>query len=282
MPSYLDEIVSFHRRLADEDTRSLADLEANAHAVVKHNSFAEALRSKSPRMSVQSTPPLMPAVIAEFKRRSPSKGLLALEADPAKVAGEYELGGATCLSVLTDEHFFGGSADDLLAAKEFTRLPILRKDFIVSDADVYDTKIMGADALLLIVAALHKNELFRFSKIASELGMSVLVEVHDEQELDISLQYTFQCKDKLIGVNQRNLETFEVDTTKAQQMSALIPDDLLKVAESGITSSLDAARLGECGFDAVLVGELFMKANDRTKAVMALSGKMEKLNGRRR
>jgi indole-3-glycerol phosphate synthase len=208
------------------------------------------------------------AVIAEIKRRSPSKGVLNVDLDPADVARSYEMGGASCLSVLTDAEFFGGSPDDLAAARAATALPVLRKDFTVAPVDVADARLMGADAVLLIAAVLGRLELIDLHALANDLGIDVLFEVHDEPELEIALQ----CGARLIGVNQRDLMTFEVDHDRAARVAAAIPDGIVKVAESGIRDRDDAKRLDAAGYDAILVGETLVTSGDPSKAIRELLG----------
>jgi indole-3-glycerol phosphate synthase len=205
-------------------------------------------------------------VIAEVKRRSPSKGDLAVDLDPAEVARAYALGGATCLSVLTDEQWFGGSPSDLASARAAVDIPVLRKDFTVCEADVLDARIMGADAVLLIVAALSDHELSCFHALATDVGLDVLVEIHDEPELDRAMR----AGARIVGVNQRDLVTFEVDHARAERMAALIPDDVVKVAESGIRNAADARRLVDAGYHALLVGESLVTSGDHAAAVRAL------------
>jgi indole-3-glycerol phosphate synthase len=200
------------------------------------------------------------------KRRSPSKGDLAADLDPAALAQAYEQGGATCLSVLTDAEFFGGSPDDLRAARAATRLPVLRKDFTVSPADVCDARIIGADAVLLIAAALDDDELADLHTLALDIGLDALVEVHDEAELDRALA----AGAHLVGVNQRDLVTFEVDDERAVRVGAAIPPTVVRVAESGVRGPDDAAALADAGFDAVLVGELLVTSGDPAAAVELL------------
>lgn len=206
------------------------------------------------------------AVISEIKRRSPSKGDLAIGLDPASLATEYAAGGAACVSVLTDVDFFGGSVDDLVEARRACALPVLRKDFTVSARDVCDARIMGADCVLLIAAALDDAELQAFVGLARELGIDALVEVHDEPELDRALR----AGADLVGVNQRDLVTFEVDTARAVRMAPLMPAGVVRVAESGITGPDDAAVLAEAGYHAVLVGEHLVTSGDPRSAVAAL------------
>jgi indole-3-glycerol phosphate synthase len=206
------------------------------------------------------------AVIAEIKRRSPSKGALNVDLDAAGVARAYESGGAACLSVLTDAEFFGGSVDDLAAARAATALPVLRKDFTVSPRDVADARLMGADAVLLIAAALGRLELIELHQLATGLGLDVLVEVHDEPELEIALE----CGAVLVGVNQRDLVTFEVDHERAARMATAIPATVIKVAESGVRDRGDAQRLAAAGYDAILVGETLVTSGDPTVALQDL------------
>lgn len=206
------------------------------------------------------------AVIAEVKRRSPSKGALNVDLDPAELAGRYEAGGAACLSVLTDEGFFGGSAADLAAARGATNLPTIRKDFTVCENDVYDARIMGADCVLLIAAALTEDELGHFHETAREIGLDVLVEIHDEAEL----QRVLAVKPTIIGVNQRDLVTFEVDTDRAVRVVPAIPAGIVRVAESGITGPAAAETLATAGFDALLVGETLVRSGDPAGTVASL------------
>jgi indole-3-glycerol phosphate synthase len=208
------------------------------------------------------------AVIAEIKRRSPSKGVLNVDLDPADTARAYERGGAACLSVLTDAQFFSGSPADLAAARSATALPVLRKDFTVAAIDVADARLMGADAVLLIAAALDRGELIELHALAAELGLDVLVEVHDEAELEIALA----CGATLVGVNQRDLVTFEVDHDRAARVGAAIPAGIVSVAESGVRDRLDATRLADAGYDAILVGETLVTSGDPARAVQHLLG----------
>ncbi|MGC8472039.1 MAG: indole-3-glycerol phosphate synthase TrpC [Acidimicrobiales bacterium] len=258
MPAYLSEIVAAHRRMAAADRRDLGDLVARALEAPATRSFARALRSDAAGLSV----------IAEVKRRSPSKGALAAELDPAEVAGAYAAGGAACLSVLTDEAFFGGSAADLAAARSASGLPVLRKDFTVAAADVCDARLMGADAVLLIVAVLSDDELASLYELAGRLGLDALVEVHDEPELERALA----LGPRLVGVNQRDLATFELDPLRALRLVSAIPPGVAAVAESGIRGPDDARRLARAGYDAILVGESVVTSEDPSAAVRALLG----------
>ena len=257
-PTYLDRIVAAHRAAAAADRRSLASLAAEASDQPPPRRFAAALAATAATGDL--------AVIAEIKRRSPSRGDLDAGLDAPAVALAYQRGGAACLSVLTDEEFFGGSAADLRAARGAVSLPVLRKDFTVAPADVYDARVMGADAVLLIVAALSDGELTEFHGVATGLGMDVLVEVHDEDELDRAMA----AGAALIGVNQRDLVTFDVDPSRAARLAAAMPSGITAVAESGIDGPVSAAALAAAGYAAVLVGETLIRSADRAAAVTAL------------
>ena len=239
---YLDEILAKHREVASRDTRSLSGLIEATRAISNSRGFAKRLIEDSKNAL---------AVIAEIKRRSPSRGLLSHDLDPKVVAEQYKNAGASCISVLTDSDFFGGSVADLKSARGAVDLPVLRKDFTVSLNDICDAKLMNADCILLIVAALNKDELSEFHKFASELGLDVLVEIHDEPELDLALEIGA----KMIGVNQRNLKTFEVDQQRAVRIAKKIPSNVVRVAESGVRTRDDASQLRDAGYHAILVGE---------------------------
>jgi len=253
--TYLDRIVDRHREVAAADTRRLGDLIAQTACLPPTRGF---------RAALLGTPGL--AVIAEIKRRSPAKGDLNRNLDAAELAASYERGGATCLSVLTDEEFFAGSVADLAAARAATSLPVLRKDFTVDPRDAADARLMNADAVLLIVAALDPFELVELHQLSCELGLDALVEVHDEPELEEALN----AGASLVGVNQRDLTTFEVDHDRALRMAAAIPDGVVKVAESGIRGGDDAQRLADAGYHAVLIGEALVTAPDAAAALAEL------------
>ncbi len=255
MATYLDHIVAAHRATAEQDTRRLEDLLEAARQTTGVRAFASAL---------VDDPGL--AVIAEIKRRSPSKGDLVAGLVPEVLAKSYADGGATCLSVLTDREFFAALPEDLPEARAAAGLPVLRKDFTVSAHDVCDARLMGADAVLLIAAALDDHELQAFHDLTTQLGMDALVEVHDEAELDRALAVGAT----LVGVNQRDLTTFEVDTRRALRMAGAIPDGVVKVAESGIAGPHDAALLHQAGYHAVLVGESLVTSPDPAAAVRNL------------
>lgn len=255
MTTYLDGILAAHRSTAADDHRDLDALCEEARDLADTRGFAAALAGSDGL-----------AVIAEVKRRSPSKGDLFAGLDPATLATQYAVGGAACLSVLTDADHFGGSPEDLAAARSAVELPVLRKDFTVSAHDVVDARLMGADCVLLIAAALDDTDLRRFHDLAGELDLDVLVEVHDEAELDRALSVGAT----LVGVNQRDLVTFEVDHQRALRMAAAFPAGVVSVAESGVRGPDDARSLSDAGYDAVLVGESLVTSGDPAASVAAL------------
>jgi indole-3-glycerol phosphate synthase len=209
------------------------------------------------------------AVIAEIKRRSPSKGDLAPDLDPSELAGRYADGGAACLSVLTDRPFFGGSVADLQLAREAApATPVLRKDFTIDADQVYESRAIGADAVLLIVAAIPDDALLRdLRDLATELGLAVLVEAHDEHELDRALAIDAG----MIGINARDLGDFREDLSVGERLVARLPVDVLAIAESAIRSVDDAKRMAAAGFDAVLVGEALVRSDAPEALVRALA-----------
>lgn len=252
--TYLDRILQTHRDAAATDRRDIDALHEQAQRQPPARDFAAALRADGV------------GVIAEVKRASPSKGALAPDLDAATLAAAYEAGGAACVSVLTDERFFGARPDDLARARAAIELPVIRKDFTVSLADVCDARVMGADAVLLIVAALDPAELRRLHDAATDLGLAALVEVHDEAEAEAALAVGA----RIVGVNQRDLVTFAVDTDRAVRVARSLPDTVRRVAESGIGGPDDVARLREAGFDAILVGESLVRSSDAADAVAGL------------
>ena len=255
--TYLDDILDHHRAAAAADIRSVDSLIDDALAMEPTRGFRDALA-----VSGQL------GVIAEIKRRSPSKGDLHADLDPGTMAATYERGGASCLSVLTDAPHFGGSVADLQAARSACALPVLRKDFTVSPLDVVDARLMGADCVLLIAAALDRAELVDFHRLATEIGLDVLVEIHDEAELE----HAVVAGASLVGVNQRDLVTFHVDHARAERMAGVIPDTSVKVAESGVRGGHDARRLEAAGYHAVLVGETLVTSADPAGSIAELIG----------
>ena len=257
MATYLDTILAAHRRAAADDHRPLDQLVERALAMAPARGFRAALeRDGAERL----------AVIGEIKRRSPSKGDLNVGLDPAGLAATYQSAGASCLSVLTDEAFFGGSVADLQAARGSTTLPAIRKDFTVSARDVCDARLMGADCVLLIAAALAPAELVAFHRLALDVGLDVLVEVHDEGELEVAVQ----AGATLVGVNQRDLVTFQVDHERAVRVAGRMPEGVVRVAESGVRDAADAASLRAAGYHAILVGESLVTSPDPAATLRSL------------
>jgi indole-3-glycerol phosphate synthase len=205
-------------------------------------------------------------VIAEVKRSSPSKGALAEIADPAALAAEYAAGGARCVSVLTEGRWFGGSLDDLVAVRAAVKVPVLRKDFIVSSYQVHEARAHGADLVLLIVAALEQNVLMGLLERVESLGMTALVEVHDEEEADRAMA----AGAKVIGVNARNLRTLEIDRTTFERIAPGLPNHVVKIAESGVRGPHDLIKYASAGADAVLVGEGLVTQKSPRDAVAEL------------
>jgi indole-3-glycerol phosphate synthase len=207
-----------------------------------------------------------PAIISEIKKASPSKGVFTEEFAPSSIARLYAKGGAAALSVLTDEAFFRGGLEDLETARAAVSVPVLRKDFTIDELQVIEAAAHGADAILLIAAILTAEEMRRFRELAESLKMAALVEVHDEEDLRPALD----SGASIVGVNNRNLRTFEVDLQTSERLSERIPQTAVRVAESGIHSNIDVARLRSVGFQAFLVGEHLMKSGDPAAALRAL------------
>jgi indole-3-glycerol phosphate synthase len=262
MSDILDKIVAVKRQevAAAIQRKSLAVVRADAESRVLTRDFAGALRAKIAAGK--------PAVIAEIKKASPSKGVLREDFIPADIAQSYAECGAACLSVLTDVQFFQGEVDYLKQARASCQLPVLRKDFMVDPYQIYESRAMGADCILLIAACLDDAQMKELEAIARSLDMAVLVEVHDGAELERALQ----LKTPLIGINNRNLKTFDVSLDTTLSLKAQVPVDRLLVTESGIRTRDDVLRMGAAGVNAFLVGEAFMRAPDPGEALAALFG----------
>ena len=260
MSDILDRILARKvEEIAERSARTpLAELVARCSDLADTRGFAAAIESRIDAGQ--------PAVIAEVKKASPSKGVIRPEFDPAAIARSYENGGAACLSVLTDADFFQGSEAYLSQARDACTLPVLRKDFTIDPYQVYEARAIGADCILLIVAALDDERLLELSLLAAELDLDVLVEVHDEGELERALEVPAP----LIGVNNRNLRSFEVSLETTLRLRARVPAERLLVTESGIATRADVARLRAAGVDSFLVGETFMRASDPGEALRDL------------
>lgn len=240
--------VEAHRQMGVRDR-----LERLAVNEPQRASFTSALRSRGV------------SIIAEFKRRSPSRGWIAEGADVRSVAQGYEGAGAMAMSVLTDRDYFGGALADLLAASEVCQLPLLRKDFIIDELQILEARACGASAILLIAAALTVEQARRLSAFAHQLGLEVLLEIHNEGELE-----HLACQPDAVGVNNRNLRTFVTDIDVSRQLSRHIPDEFVKVTESGLSTPEAIRELSACGYQAFLMGEAFMKTGAPAHALAQL------------
>jgi indole-3-glycerol phosphate synthase len=251
-------------RIAGHKREQLASKQAR-RAQMEAQAAAQTASRRDFRAALVANPP---SIIAEIKKASPSKGVLNPDFDPVCIATTYKRGGAAALSVLTDEHFFQGSLTDLQAARAAVPMPILRKDFTLDEIDVIEAAAAGADAFLLIAALLTTAEMRRFRELGARYNLAALAEVHNEEELG----RVIDSGAEIIGVNNRDLHTFEVHFETSIALAARIPSGAVRVAESGIHTADDVARLREAGFQAFLVGEHLMKAPDPAEAVRALRG----------
>jgi indole-3-glycerol phosphate synthase len=260
MSTHLDRILATTRATvaASRERVSVAELERQA-ALHQPRGWARALRARSANV---------PAVIAELKKASPSKGLIRADFDVTRLAQRYAAGGAAALSVLTDEPYFQGSLRNLVLASKAIPLPCLRKDFTVDEYQIVEARAHAGDAILLIAAALTGDEMLRFTRAAHALALDVLCEVHNAEELDRVLSLA-EVPDA-IGVNNRDLRTFEVRLETSLDLAARIPSSVVRVAESGIATSADIATLRAAGFDAFLIGESLMRQPDPADALKAL------------
>ncbi len=252
MPDILNRILARKAEevVARQKKVSLAELSQQAQSLPATRGFVSALRAKIAQGK--------PAVIAEIKKASPSKGVLREDFNPASIAKSYAQHGATCLSVLTDIDFFQGADEYMIAARNACTLPVLRKDFVIDGYQVTEARALGADCILLIVAALSDSQLSEYSDLAGSLGMDALVEVHDSHEMARALALA----NPMIGINNRNLHTFETRLETTLELLGSITDDRLVVTESGIIDPADVTRMREHHVDAFLVGEAFMRAED--------------------
>ena len=275
-PTVLQNIIDVKHREIAQGRAQVSDAEMARRARQRLldtpcRGFEAALRRKvadaaRPGESAHPGPRAFPAVVAEIKKASPSKGVIRADFDPAAIARSYAAGGATCLSVLTDREFFQGDNACLQAARRHCDLPVLRKDFMVDPWQVVEAAAIGADCILLIVAALSDGQMAELEACAQEFGLDVLVEVHDAAELRRALQ----LKTRLLGINNRDLRSFEVDLQTTLSLLGQVPGDRLLVTESGIVSAQDVALMRGHGVHAFLVGEAFMRAADPGAALRAL------------
>ena len=260
MSTILDTILARKREevAARRERTSLFEIKARAASAPPLRGFADAVAAKIAAGQA--------AVIAEVKKASPSKGVIRADFDPAAIARSYAAGGAACLSVLTDVDFFQGADEYLVAARDACALPVLRKDFIIDAYQLHEARVLGADCVLLIAAALDDAQLAEFAFTAGELGMDVLVEVHDLDELERSLPIPA----RLLGINNRNLKTFEVSLQTTLELKVAVPADRVLVTESGILARADVALMRDNAIHAFLVGEAFMRQPDPGAALSAL------------
>ena len=257
LPDILREIIDHKRAELARVGASPAELRAAALDAPPARDFAAALRGDDVR------------VIAEIKRASPSEGAIRAEGfDPAAIARTYEAGGAAALSVLTDERYFGGHLHHLRAARAAVEIPILRKEFVIDQRQLYEARAAGGDAVLLIVAVLEPEWLAELLGLTRELGMAALVEAHDEAEVEAALA----ADARVVGVNNRDLRSFAVDLATTERLAPMVPADRVLVAESGVHTRADVERLAAAGADAVLVGTALMRADDPGEALRALTG----------
>lgn len=265
-PDLLRTIVAATGRIVDvrREREPLAALAKRAAAASPRGAAFEAALGRPDHANV----------IAECKRRSPSRGVLAASYDPVAIARQYEAGGAAAISVLTEPTFFDGSLEHLSAVRAAVGGPLLRKDFVVDEYQLLEARASGADAVLLIVAALEQQALIRLQRGAWDLGLAALVEVHDEEEM----QRAIDCGARLIGVNNRNLRTLTVDVEASYRLAAMIPPDIVGVSESGLQTRADLERLAAAGYRAFLIGERFMTDSNPAAAIRTLVDRTANLN----
>jgi indole-3-glycerol phosphate synthase len=256
--SVLERIVEAKRAelAAARERAPLDTLKAQARSASPVRDFVAALRAKRP------------AVIAEIKKASPSRGVLRQQFDPAAIARSYERAGAACLSVLTDRAFFQGGPEHLVAARSACALPVLRKDFVIDPYQVFESRVLGADCILLIAACLSTDEMLGLERTAMTLGMAVLAEVHDAEELERALA----LKTPLIGINNRNLRTFETRLETTLELLSRVPSGRIVITESAILAASDVKRMRDAGVETFLVGEAFMRSSDPGAALRELFG----------
>ncbi len=262
MPTVLEEICAktrIHVEACKAKT-SLNELKARIETAEAPRGFLNALRAKSANAEL--------AMITEVKKASPSKGLIRADFDPAEIAKSYKLHGAACISVLTDQPYFQGHDDYLIAVKNAVDLPVLRKDFMIDEYQIYESRALGADCILIIMACLSDEQAQSFYKLANDLGMDALVEIHNEEELKRALKFS----PAMIGINNRNLKTLSVDVQTSFDLGEKIPPSILKISESGLSDHATLKRLQGQGFEAFLVGESLMRQAEIGPALQSLIG----------
>ncbi len=259
-------VPSILQRIIERKSREIADAKSSAALSQMRAQLNDAAPSRGFESALRQRQGHGPAVVAEIKKASPSAGVIREDFQPALIANAYAQAGATCLSVLTDRDFFQGEASYLQTARDACELPVLRKDFIIDEWQVYESRLMGADCILLIVAVLEQSRLQHLLELAKDSDMDVLVEVHDEAEMEraLGLEHT------LIGVNNRNLNTFTTSLATTERLQAMLTTEQLLVTESGIRTQNDVKRLQTCGINTFLVGEAFMRAADPGEALQRL------------
>lgn len=257
----LDEIIIFKRKelIGKKTAFPITSLKNSQYFKIEMPSFFRALEKTGP------------SIIGEYKRKSPSKGIININSQVEEVARDYEEAGIAAISILTDTKYFGGENNDLQKVAGFTKKPLLRKDFIVDEYQIFESKAIGASAILLIASVLSKNEIDDFTGLASDLGMDVLFEIHDEKDIE-----KVNDKIKIIGVNNRSLKTFEVSIDNSKRLLSQLPVDCIKVAESGFNSLQDVNDLYSIGYDGFLIGEYFMKSENPGVTAKEFIGNLKK------
>lgn len=259
----LDDIVKSTKKRVEDSykNKSLEDIKEQAFKRYKETEYKSFCFEKA----LQQKPM---AFICEVKKASPSKGLIAREFDYVNIAKEYEAAGASCISVLTEPEFFKGKNEYLSEISKHVNIPLLRKDFVIDEYQIYEAKVIGADAVLLICAILREEEIKKFIKIADSLGLSAVVETHDEEEVNMALR----CRARIIGVNNRNLKDFTVDINNSLKFRQMVDKNILFISESGIQTAGDVKKLMDNDVNGVLIGETLMKSNDKSGMIRMLKG----------
>ncbi|MBL4614702.1 MAG: indole-3-glycerol phosphate synthase TrpC [Magnetovibrio sp.] len=260
MADILRKINAAKRRYVNDcmDNRSIGDLENMAHMAPSPRGFIDALKAAKADGRY--------GLIAEIKKASPSKGLIRADFNPPRLARAYRRAGATCLSVLTDVDFFQGADEHLVSVRDTVKLPVLRKDFMIDPYQIIESRVLGADCILLIMASLSDAQAAELEATAYEFNMDVLVEVHNTEEMERALK----LKTELIGINNRNLKTMTIDLATTEELAAMVPDDRIMVSESGLNSAADLTRMSKVGANCFLIGESLMRQDDVEAATRAI------------